>query len=357
MNRRTSLILAAGVVLVALLAVVLAGVVVPGGAAPAKAAEPVVLTVKHAGTVVKTYSLADLQALAHYDGYAGFITSGGTLHGPDPVTGVTLVAILQDAGLGLDASQSLNLLAPDGYPANLSYNQVVNGTPYDIIDATTKELTTPASTLTPVLVYARNGVALDPFDPISGEGEGPLRFYVAQLTDTNQVMDGGLSVSGVAALDVLDQPITEWKLRLVGLRIRGTRQIVTETRNSIEGCATPNCHKSGWTDPSSSRAWTGVPLWRLLGVVDGGRRHKGNSYNDALARKGYRIRFFDAVGHTRTISSKIVRRRESIIVANLMDGVIPDAAYYPLRLVGPAKYVPEGRRLGRIVKIQLLPWR
>jgi len=351
--RRTALA-AALLALLAVAAVLVAGAFVPGGASPARAADPVVLTVKNAGTVVKTYTLDQLKALTPYTGFAGFMTTGGTVTGPEPITGVSLVTVMQDAGIDFTASQSVNLLAPDGYAANLTYDQVANANGFEIFDATTGKAEAAATTLTSVLVYERSGAALPPFDQHTGLGEGPLRFYVAQTTNTNQVMEGSVSTKGVTVFDVLAQPITEWDLKLVGLKIKGTRQIVTETRNSIEGCATPNCHKSGWT--VGGQSWTGVPLWRLMGVVDGGTRHKGHSYNARLARAGYRIRFFDEAGHYTTISSKGTPYRNSIVVADLVDGVIPGTSLYPLRLIGPAKYVPASKRLGGIVKITMLPW-
>jgi len=98
----------------------------------------------------------------------------------------------------------------------------------------------------------------------------------------------------------------------------------------------------------------------LIGQVDGG---KDMTYNAALARKGYRIRLYSASGKTVTLSSKItVQRvsgklvpRSSIVVANSAGGAALTSSYSPLRLVGPAKYVPASKRLGRITKIVMLP--
>ena len=93
-----------------------------------------------------------------------------------------------------------------------------------------------------------------------------------------------------------------------------------------------------------------------MGVVDGGASHKGHSYNAALARKGYRIRLYDAAGKYVTISSKVTPRRDSIVLANQVGGAVLGTGYYPLRLVGPTKFVPASKRLGRIVRIRMLPW-
>lgn len=354
MRHRRIIIGAALLLVCAVAAVFAAGALLPGGASSARAADSVVLTVLHNSTVVKTYTLAEVQSLATHTGCAGYMTSGGTVHGPDAVTGATLVTILQDAGFAMTTTQSLDVHAPDGYGQTLSYGQVVDGAPYEMFDAATQAAQNASEPLTPTLVYLRGGSALIPFDPVSREGDGPLRFYVTQPDNTHQVMEGSFSVSGVSTLNLRDQAVTEWNLRLVGLKIKGKRQVVTETRNAIEGCAQPNCHKSGWTD-AGHQAWTGVPLWRLMGVVDGGPRHKDRSYNAALARKGYRIRLYNAAGKYVSISSKLTPYRNSIVLANEVAGAAPGSGYYPLRLVGPKKFVPASKRLGRITKIVMLP--
>jgi hypothetical protein len=346
----------AGVLVIAvLLAVAIAGAVVPGGTPQAAAADPIVLTVQHEGVVVKTYTMTDLQSLTAYSGYAGFMTTGGTVNGPDAVTGVSLVTVLQDAGFTMTSAQSLDVHADDGFGGTLGYDMVVNGAPYGMFNATTKAAESPTEQLAAILVYLRSGVALAPFDAAHPDGEGPLRFYMAQADDMNQVMEGSDSVKAVSILNLRDQPVTDWELRLVGLKIKGTRQVVTENRLAIQTCATPNCHKSGWSAPGAPQTWTGVPLWRLIGAVDGGRRHESRSYNAALARKGYRIRLFNAAGKYVTIGSRGTVYRNSIIMANQLNGAALGTKYAPLRLVGPTKFVPGSKRLGCIVKIVMLP--
>ena len=88
MSRQRRVIIGVAIAVLALFAVVLCGALVPGAAPKASAADPVVLTVKHDGTLVKTYTMAELQAVTPYAGYAGLITSGGTVSGPAAVTGV-----------------------------------------------------------------------------------------------------------------------------------------------------------------------------------------------------------------------------------------------------------------------------
>ena len=139
----------------------------------------------------------------------------------------------------------------------------------------------------------------------------------------------------------------------MGLRIRGTRQVVTKPRNEIQQCANPFCH--GSSVKAASRVWTGVPLWRLIGVVDGGKSHYGHSYNEALARSGYRIRLTGANGRTVIIRSGATLRRNSVVIAYKVSGAVLGTNYYPLRLVGPTKWVPSTKYLGKITKIEMLP--
>ncbi|HZL63935.1 MAG TPA: hypothetical protein VFD50_03180, partial [Thermoleophilia bacterium] len=68
MRQRRVIIGAAFLLLCAIAAIFAAGALLPGGTSAAKAADPaVVLTVQHNGTLIKQYTLSDLQALAVYN--------------------------------------------------------------------------------------------------------------------------------------------------------------------------------------------------------------------------------------------------------------------------------------------------
>ncbi len=352
MRHRRVIIGAALLVLLAIAAVFAAGALVPGGTSAAKAADPPVLTVQHNGTLIKQYTLADLQVLTVYNGFAGIKNSALHVTGPDAVTGVRVADVLQNAlgGTGITSQQSVDVIAFDLYSQTLTSDQVSNPSAanwfmFNTTDGDGTQLTGADvhGQLSSILAWARSGSAL-PAD------EGPLRLYAADSLNEPVVMRGSDSEFRVVKLNVRDQVLPSWNLTLVGLKSHGTRPTDVIDTQSYQSCAAPGCHGVGWKAPDGVR-WTGVALYMLIGQVDGG---KDMTYNARLARKGYRIRFYSATGKTVTLSSKITVRRSSIVVANSAGGALA-SQYYPLRLVGPAKYVPASKRLGQITKIVMLP--
>ena len=311
--------------------------------------DPVVLEVDHNGTLIKTYTQSQLEAMV-YAGWAGFKNSVDTVYGPDPVQGVKISDVLSDAlgATGFTAQQSLDIYAPDPYVQTMTYDQIENASPsnFDMYDATTKQqVSSLPGVLSSVLVWELG----DPLATLPA-GDGPLRFYVADAQNDNAVMVGSMSVKHVTKLNVRDQVLEPWDLKLVGLKIHGSKPTVTLDQNTYQACAAQGCHGSSCR--AAGRQFTGVPLYLLMGEVDGGR---DMTYNAALARKGYRIRLYSKNGHTVTISSKVTVRRASVIVANGVDGAALGALNYPLRLVAPTRYVVAHSFLGRIYKIVMLP--
>ncbi len=349
MKTRKAWAAALGVVLLAVAAVFVAGAL--AGTPKAGADDPVVLQVEHNGTVVRSYTQSQLAALGTYSGYAGILNNANVVTGPDPVQGVKLSVVLADAfgAQGVTAQQTLYVYSPspDPYSQKVSNDQLYSASPRNctMYDGTTKQqVTSLPGTLSTVLVWSENNQAL-PSD------EGPLRFYVADSQNDNAVMVGSESVFDVTALNVKDEVLPPWNLKLVGLKIHGHKPTDTIDDNSFLSCSAQGCHGAAFKTAAGQR-WTGVPLYMLMGQVDGG---KDMTYNAALARKGYRIRIYSSNGRTVTISSKATVRRSSIIVANDLNGVDLSSLYYPLRLVGPKKYISVSKYLGRITKIVMLP--
>lgn len=348
MRLRKTILIALAMTIIATLAVVCAGVVMPNGAQTAQASEEVVLTVTAAGGSVTTYTMSQLQALTNYSGYWGFVNSAGTVTAPTTCTGVALSTVLADAG-GMTTLNACDVTATDNYGMTYTYNQAVNGADIQMynIDGVTKE--DPETPVSLVLIWESGGSSLPAAD-------GPLRLVVAEETDTQQIADGHLMVKCVNKVTVRGA-VDEWKVKMYGLKRKdGTRQTYTLDRSSYDSCATPGCHGSSWTNPTTEKTWSGVPLFLCIGKVDGGPGHDSyNAYNDALAIKGYRIKLVSTTGKYVIIGSRVPRNRVSIILANKMMGSDLTAKYAPLRLIGPTRYLPSHKWLGRISRITLLP--
>lgn len=345
MKIRKTVMGAALLALVAVLAVVAAGVVVPGGAEPAQAADPVVLTVNGNGQT-KRFTMAEVKALPAYTGYSGFVNSAGTVFAPEPVKGVKVADLLNAVG-GMSTLHACDVTAKDDYGMTYTYDQMVNGNGVQLYNIDGKTEEAPKTPLSFVLIYEQDGSPL-------GE-DGPLRLVVAQQTDVNQIADGHLYVKWVDRV-TLRGAVKEWKVKMYGLKKKGKkRQTYTLDRTSYDSCAAPGCHGSSWVDPAKKK-WSGVPLFLCIGKVDGGPGHDSyKAYNDRLARKGYRIKLIAANGKYRIITSRASMYRENMILANKLMGSDLTKKYYPLRLVGPKKYVPSSKAIGQIKKIVLLP--
>jgi len=204
---RRVLTLGTAVVGLALAAVLVMGLGAPASAFAAHKHKPRTayrpLVVQYNGTPVKAYTLAELEALTPFAGYAGFRKITGTIVGPDAVTGVRVTDIVADAlGTPLTRTESVDVADVGDYDATFSYDQLVNLTGFTMYDATTGDpvaisgLTGPLAT---VLVYS------DPLQRVMPAATaGPLRFMVADATSENVVMYSQLSVYHVNRLNVID---------------------------------------------------------------------------------------------------------------------------------------------------------
>jgi hypothetical protein len=162
-----------------------------------------ILTVQQAGTPVRSYSLAELQALTPFAGFAG--VNKTTVLGPDAVTGAKVTDIVADAlGAALAATQSVeitNWVPSPGTPYTRTYtrDQLVNlagSATFTYADATTKDLMVPVGTLAAILIYS------DPAARVMPVANGPLRFAVA--TSVSENMAYGPSSSSVSTVNVLN---------------------------------------------------------------------------------------------------------------------------------------------------------
>jgi DMSO/TMAO reductase YedYZ molybdopterin-dependent catalytic subunit len=233
------------------------------------------------------------------------------------------------------AEPALRAVASDGFAVTLSASQVV-GEDIVTFDPQTREPTTAAETPNPVLAYQREGQWLSP------EQGGPLRLAVITPT-ASQVTEGHLWVKSVTRLELMAS-VGDWSLRLVGARTD------TVSRTLFESGAAPGCHQARWIDPGG-RAWTGIPLWRLVGWVDDENVHQPGAFNRDLAAGGYQVEVVAADDQRVRLSSTRLAADDSIILANQADDAPPEANYAPLRLVGTGLTTEE--QLGQVSAIIL----
>jgi DMSO/TMAO reductase YedYZ molybdopterin-dependent catalytic subunit len=342
MKRQRIIVAAAAVVLAALVAVVGGGALAPGGTAAANAADPTVLTLA-GNDQTKTLTLAEVKALPVFSGFSGMKNSAGTITKATPVKGVRLTDLFHEIG-GMSASQSVDVQAVDDYGMTLTYGEAATGafTVYNDVSGAEEAPKVPVSA---VLIYERNG------QPLSQDDGAPLRLAVCQQENVGQVADGHWLVKWVDRI-TLRGAMPDWTVKMYGLKIRGKRQTSVLDRASFLSCASPGCHGSGWTDKAEA-AWTGVPLFLIMGRVDGGKSHDYGAYNEALALKGYRIKLVSASGASVIVGSKVIRNRAQIVLANKVNGADLGSTLYPLRLVGP--YLKSTQFLGQITQIRMLP--
>ncbi len=346
MRHRSFIAGAAFLLLGAVAAVFFAGAILPGGTPSAKAADSVVLTVAGNGQT-KTFTMTELQALPAYTGWSGLKNSAGTITPPAPVKGVKLTDLLALVG-GLTSQQSVDVTASDNYGMTFLYDQAANGAGITMYNGATGEVEAAKSPASLVVTYEYDGQPIG-----SGDDGGPIRLAVAQTTDENQVADGHLMVKWVSNVTIRSA-VVDWTVKMSGLKKNGKRQTYKLDRASYDSCATPGCHGATWVNPTTTKTWSGVPLFLCIGKVDGGKSHGGyGAYNEALARRGYRIKLTSASGKSVIIGSRTIINRERIVLANKLMGSELTAKYFPLRLVGPR--IATRSFLGGITRIQLLP--
>jgi PKD repeat protein len=148
------------------------------------------------------------------------------------------------------------------------------------------------------------------------------------------------------------QPV-DWSLLLIG------SQNVTLTRTQFETIVASGPNAT-YTDPSTGRVWTGIPLWYLAGIVDDNEASNW-TFNDTLAAQGYTVNVTSTFGSafTKSFSSSSIARNSNYIVANTLNGTPlpftdpsnPSKYWWPLKLVGVN--ATGGSSVGNITEISL----
>ncbi len=282
------------------------------------------------GTQTKSFTVAQLKAMPPLSGLTGDVTSSGTIEGPFQYKGVPLADILKTVG-GITSNNAVRISAKDGYSMTMSYKQVMQGSEFPTYDSTTGKEVTPASTITVFIAYEKDQKPID-------DTVGPLRIGIMA---PGQVTDGHWWVKWTQKIEVITVQ-QAWTISLQGA--------ITESvdKSTFESGAAPGCHGKTWTD-AQGHAWTGIPLWYLVGNVDD---TTDMSYNDTLAQQGYEVHVANSNGDMVIFTSQKVRRNDNIIVAYEIDGQPLPSTQWPLALVGSD--VDQQHQVSQISKIKLV---
>ena len=294
---------------------------------------PVLQVTTPSGT--KSFTLAELKAMPAVEESGGILNSAGTITPPAKYKGVAVMDVIKAAG-GLPAGTGVSFIAKDGYEMTMTADQVENGK-FTTYDVSTGDEITIQDPIKLVLAYEKEGVPLDP------DSEGTIRLVILS-PQANQITDGHWWVKWVTKVDVKTMAVA-WTLALNGA--------ISDKvdRGTFDSCSAPNCHGVTWKDAEGT-VWSGVPLYNLVGRVDGQTKHGNGAFDSALAAKGYQIQIVGNNGTTIALDSSTIALSKEYIVAYKSGGKELSGKDAPLRLVGPA--VKMDQSVGGIKEIRLL---
>jgi len=236
--------------------------------------------------------------------------------------------------------------------ADLGYNVTVVASDGFSKTFTSQEVKRPANNQEyidpPFLVACKMNDSALP-EQVNGKFYWPLKLVGTSAT-------GGKSVGNITEIRLTDLPIASpagdkpWTLKLSGY----TNFTVTSDYFA-QGIACG--HSGSYTDVNNVQ-WAGMPLWRLIGLVDDqvGHENLSGAYNDILADQGYSVTVIAGDGYSKTFTSQEIKRSANYLVASRMNGAplpeqIDGKNYGPLKLVGAN--ATGGKSIGNMVEIRL----
>jgi hypothetical protein len=354
--------------LVPLLALAVVLIAAPIAAAAARSttpkADPVVFTLTGKDGNARPFTMAELQALPAYTGYAGFKDSANTLndYGLHPVKGVKMVDLL--AMYNYDYTTDVMIHALDGYAKLMAPDMIRGiGIPvYTDVPPFPPSVLPSDIALNAVLVYAEknapNAMVDDPNpwvplpSPPSGDA-GPLRLWFAydsrHTSGVGYVVDGEVCVRMVDALRITGGQVKQWSVTL-----KGPKKTAKITRTNFESCTAASCHRQT-TVKYKGHSYSGLPLYLMVGKVDDNRdSNNWGDFNVKLAKKGYTVQFVNAKGKAVSVSSKLLAGKPTnIILAWRKDGKELTGSAGPLWLRGPVTKIKLSKQIGGLTRMNL----
>jgi len=181
-----------------------------------------------------------------------------------------------------------------------------------------------------------NGTPLSP-------GEFPLRLVGENLTSGQMVkMISRIELRNISS----DVPL--WNLTLIG-----TKTAVFDA-GAFEALYNCGIHNSwyNFTNGTGAHSYAGIPLWVLVGVVDGDDGTGHYVFNTTLATQGYSVKIVAGDGYNVTIPVTDVANNDTLILAFMVDDAYLTGTDYPLKLVGDT--LPGSMRVKGVVTIELV---
>jgi DMSO/TMAO reductase YedYZ molybdopterin-dependent catalytic subunit len=179
-------------------------------------------------------------------------------------------------------------------------------------------------------------------DPL-GATEFPLRLVGENLTSGQMVK----KLSRIVLQNIsTDMPL--WNLTLTG-----TRTVVFDS-GAFESLYNCGVH-SAWynfTNASGDHSYAGIPLWVLVGAVDGDDGSGHYVWNTTLAALGYTVKVSASDGYNATFPVADVANNDTLILAFMLDGAYLTGTEFPLRLVGDT--LPGSMKVRGVVTVELL---
>lgn len=229
--------------------------------------------------------------------------------------------------------------APDGH---YMFNDMLATSGYNVtvIASDGYNMTFPASQV------ARNNsmiVANKVDDQPLPPNEFPLRLVGENLTSGQMVkMISRIELRNIST----DVPI--WNLTLVGTK---TAVLDAGAYEALFNCGV----HSAWynfTNGTGDHSYAGIPLWVLVGAVDGDDGMGHYVFNTSLATLGYSVKIIASDDYNVTIPVSDVAYNDTLILAFMVDGAYLTGSSYPLRLVGDT--LPGSMGVRAVITIQLV---
>lgn len=271
------------------------------------------------GDETNLFTIPELESSPYYtEGQGSFTTSAGTTY-TNVYGGVVLADFLQTF-FDLQPESTVTFVAMDGY--EMSYSGET------ILDTSDGEW---------LLAFKSDGGYM-PQDP------GYIR--TVKIGPDNPNIEGHLSVKMIEEIKVEAEGYQDFSLRMKG------KMDFTLDRQTLQSCV--NCHKKTVTynDRKSGEdyAYTGFPVWRILGYSDDPDHapHKQDSsilaYKKAAVLNGYDVEVTASDGFSITLDVQYLDANNDVILALYKEGEILPEREAPVILVWDknAAVVPEG---------------